>query len=339
MNISKEGPSAYQTYHEIVFRNDWLKHKSEKYSQYRKEWEEFPRNRVFPPFPLHVDIDITMRCNLSCPMCARTKLLNIKEFDLVDDMSFDDYCMLIDQIAEGGCYAMKPANLGEPLLHKDIIRQVKYAKDKGIEDILINSNATLLSGDMSGELMKAGLDKMLVSFDSPYPDEYSKIRVGADFSKTYENVKRFVEIRDKFFPHVFIRVSMVLFDQSPKSEQKIKDMVELFAPHVDALGMANYIDYIDNSVKQEVKGFFCGQLCQRLILLINGKAVMCCIDDKGGYVAGDWRKETIKNIWEGERLEHARQLHTNGEYYKIDMCKRCIIPHQESMSNRTGGKL
>ena len=332
MARSKGKPRAYQNYHEITFRNDWLKYRGELYFKYRKLWEELPRRRKVPQFPMHVDIDTTMRCNLACPMCARTKYLGQGDFDLVEDLSFEDYCMLVDQIAEGGTFAMKPGNLGEPLIHKDIIKQVKYAKDKGIEDLLINSNGTLLSEDKSAEVMEAGLDKMLVSFDSPYADEYEKIRVGANFSKTYENVKRFVEIRNKFFPHVFVRVSMVLFDWSPKSKQKIKDMVELFSPYVDALGMTDYVDFLDDTVKPKANGFFCGQLCQRLILLIDGKVVMCCTDDKGDYVVGDWRKESVKDIWEGKKLGHARQLHEKGEYYKIDMCKRCIKPYQEYMS-------
>ena len=77
-----------------------------------------------------------------------------------------------------------------------------------------------------------------------------------------------------------------------------------------------------------------GTAIQRLIMLIDGKVVMCCTDDKGDYVVGDWRKESVKDIWEGNKLEQARQLHGKGEYYKIDMCRRCIKPYQEYMSNK-----
>lgn len=332
--MSERTPRANQNYHEITFRTDWLKYRGEKYHQYRRDWAEYPRRREFPPFPLHVDIETTTRCNLRCPMCARTRLLKKGEFTDNLDLTWDDYTRIMDQVGDMGSYALKLANLGEPLIHPDIIRQVKYAKDRGVIDLLMNSNGALLTPEMSGEIMEAGLDKMLVSFDSPYPEEYEKIRVGGRFSKTFENVKKFSELRDKRFPHVFIRVSMVLFDWSDKTRQKIKDMAELFAPYVDAIGMTDYVDFLDDSEKPVYPDFFCGQLTQRLIFLIGGKMVMCCTDDKAECPVGDWRTDKVRDVWSGRKLGGIREMHQKGEYHKIDICRRCIKPHQEFMSSR-----
>ena len=41
----------------------------EEYKEYRRLWEELPRNRQIRDYPLLVDLETVSRCNLKCPMC------------------------------------------------------------------------------------------------------------------------------------------------------------------------------------------------------------------------------------------------------------------------------
>ncbi len=51
---------------------DWRKYRGPEWFEYRRQWEERPLRRDPGPFPLHLDIDPTNRCNLSCSMCPRS---------------------------------------------------------------------------------------------------------------------------------------------------------------------------------------------------------------------------------------------------------------------------
>lgn len=166
-------------FHETVysaFHEKWLASKSERYNEYRKKWADNPANYIDEGYPINLDIEASMACNLRCPMCPRTVRINEKDKKLRESAHFDFalYKRLIDEAAEIGVYAVKLNWLGEPLMNPRIVDMVKYAKDRGIEDVLMNTNAVLLTEEMSRNLIAAGIDKLFFSFDSPYKDNYEK---------------------------------------------------------------------------------------------------------------------------------------------------------------------
>ena len=69
---------------------------------------------------------------------------------------------IVDEGATNGLYAIKLGYLGEPLICKDIVKMVAYAKDKGIVDVMFNTNGALLTKSMSEKLIKAVIDKIFI---------------------------------------------------------------------------------------------------------------------------------------------------------------------------------
>ena len=49
-------------------------------------------------------------------------------------------------------------NWGEPLLHKDIFRMIEYAKNKGVNYVVMNTNGTLLTDKMINRIVDSKLD-------------------------------------------------------------------------------------------------------------------------------------------------------------------------------------
>lgn len=158
----------------------WLNSKSERYHEYRRKWAENPVNFIDEGYPLNLDIEASSACNLRCPMCPRTVVMknSDKTREYSKHFDFSLYQRLIDEAAKLGIYAVKLNWLGEPLMNPRIVDMVRYAKSKGIEDVIMNTNATLLTEKMSRELISAGIDRIFFSFDSPYKDAYEKIRGG-----------------------------------------------------------------------------------------------------------------------------------------------------------------
>ena len=63
-------------------------------------------------------------------------------------------------------------------MHPKIGDFIRYAKQKGILEVIINTNATNLTLQMSKDLIDAGLDYMIYSFDGGSKETYEKMRPG-----------------------------------------------------------------------------------------------------------------------------------------------------------------
>jgi radical SAM protein with 4Fe4S-binding SPASM domain len=323
------------TYHEVIndFAKEWEKNKSERYKEYRKKWLENPKKFIVEEAPLHLDIEPTNACNLKCPMCPRTVLINdvnkSKDFK-VGSMSFETYKKIIDEASEIGVYSVKLNWLGEPLIHPDIVNMVRYAKKKGIIDVMLNTNAVLLNEELSRNLIEAGLDKIFFSFDSPFKEKYEKIRIGAKFENTLNNIKSLVDIRNnmgKTSP--LTRVSMVLMDSNRNEYNKF---VELFKNIVDVVAYVEYREPTANA-KYKIdyeKKFACSQLWQRMFIAWNGDVIPCCVDSEKEMIINNIHKDSIKNIWNSNKYNNLRKNHKNGEWYKENRCRECDIPNKET---------
>ena len=77
--MNKDDVKPNGTYGEIRKNPDklmkWEELRSPEYWEYRKNWEEYPKNGITPEFPLCINIETTNVCNLDCIMCPRTVLI------------------------------------------------------------------------------------------------------------------------------------------------------------------------------------------------------------------------------------------------------------------------
>jgi radical SAM protein with 4Fe4S-binding SPASM domain len=316
-----------ETYHEVIYSEEWKKHRPAAYFDYRRAWDEIPRNKTELDFPIHLDIETTNVCNLKCPMCPRTIMVERDEFSPLGLMTREDYASIIDQGIAHGVKSIKLNYLGEPMAHKDVVWQVEYAKQKGVLDVMMNSNATLLRPKVAEDLLKAGLDNLFVSFDAVSPDLFADRRVGTSVGRVIDNLYNFIKLKDVRYPHVQVRVSMVMYKENKWLEQ-FEGLKIMWRDLVDAVGYGFYVERAPEAQGDypEVTGFWCAQPFQRMFLKYNGNVTICCVDDKDEVVVGDWHKDPLYDIWNGERYKEIRRLHASGNYYDMAMCRKCYLP-------------
>ena len=63
-------------------------------------------------------------------------------------------------------------------MHPKLSNFIKYAKEKGILETIINTNATNLTIENSNKLIESGLDLIIYSFDGGTKETYEKMRPG-----------------------------------------------------------------------------------------------------------------------------------------------------------------
>lgn len=303
-----------------------------EYWEYRRKWNENPVTLTVEKMPVHLDIEATSNCNLLCTMCPRTDMVNDGTFWSVKNFDYDLFTRLVDEGTANGLCSIKFNYLGEPLMNPHIVDMVRYAKEKGIVDVMFNTNATLLTEKTARQLILAGLDKLFFSFDSPFRDHYNEIRVNANYDKVLRNIRRFKEIRDEMGSvKPFTRVSMVRMKQNEHEWLAFK---ELFEPLVDAVAFVDYMDHTSQNrsgkmlvqiapVKQ--KKFCCPQLWQRMFVHPDGVVTVCCVDSARTLQVGDIHNHTIEEIWNGPEYQKLRELHATGRIDEIPACAGCPL--------------
>ena len=125
--------------------------------------------------PLFVTLELTYRCNLRCKMCSLvmgdmvTRAGQRKNAELLDssghfldEVTTDEYLVLIDQMADAGVKAVQLTG-GEPLLRKDILTIAAAIKKRGMHLAIIHNG--FAHPDLYPELVRLGLDLMTVSVD------------------------------------------------------------------------------------------------------------------------------------------------------------------------------
>ncbi len=312
-----------RSYNEHVVSEEWKKHRSATYFEYRRKWAENPEKFLTTEYPLNLDIETTTLCNLACPMCERTLKMKNGTFRPVSHMSMDFYKRIITEAGKGGVAAIKLNYLGEPLLHPDVVEQVRFAKEQGIIDVMFNTNGTLLTRDTAKAVLDAGIDGIFISFDSPYKESFEKVRVGAKFEEVLQNAKDLYELRNSNpkYKHVFVRSNKVLFPTD--SEELVRDYINLWKDRADVVGFTSYMDQMNKKAIGPTPGLYCDQPWQRMLIRQDGLAYPCCADIIQGYCLGDANKMSIKELWQGEMFRQLREKHSTGKCHEVGVCKVC----------------
>ena len=300
-----------------VFRN-----KDTRFIEYRKNWEEWPKTFTVGEFPLHLDIEASCVCNLRCSFCATNyKLIGGKE----GFMSFDTFKKIIDEGAEHGLCAVKlnSCERGEPLLNKSLPKMIAYAKNKGIMDVYFNTNATLLTRDIGEKIIKAGLDRISISFEGTTADVYEKYRVGASFEKVVKNIKDFIKLRKEMnVEKPLVRIQTVAL---PELDPTLKEYKKFWEEIVDEI---SFIDFRDYSPKEHNLSYdwACSYLWQRMLVTWDGTIAFCQRDYFNSLKLGNVNNgDSIRSAWKGKAMNHARELHQKSRSHEIELCRGCDI--------------
>jgi len=299
----------------------------EEYKAYRERWEMQPKQYIVGDYPVQVDIEISNVCNLNCPMCFRGKEEYKEKYKDKLLMNFELFKKIIDEIGKK-VPAVRLSLRGESTLHPKMIECIKYAKEKGIKEVSFLTNGSKLTKDYFKEIMLAGADWITISVDGT-EKTYESIRKPLKFKETLERIKKINEIKQQYNYHKpVIKIQSIW----PAIKDNPEEFFNIFAPYVDLIAFNPLIDYLANDDEKNIifiEGFSCPQHYQRLVIGADGMALMCTNDEENTQFIGDANKQSIHEIWNGERLNKIRELHKkkNG-FKKIPVCKACFLPRK-----------
>ncbi len=128
-------------------------------------------------------------------------------------MCLDDFKKIIDQLKDY-LYEILLFGFGEPLLHKDIYRMIKYATENNIRTVLSSNLCNLQEGDID-RIIYSGLELLVVSLDGITQKTYQKYRVKGDVEKVKQNVETLIQRKKELGKSIpVIQIQFIVMDHN-----------------------------------------------------------------------------------------------------------------------------
>jgi len=277
-------------------------------------------------FPKVVLIDTISYCNLRCSMCVHKEMQRKKGI-----MPWNLFTKIIDEIADvDRNIRVWMVFFGEALILKkrkpSIFDMITYGKNKGLTDVVLNSNANLLDHGAAKSLIQSGLDAIYIGIDAFEPKTYAKIRVGGDYEKAVQNTIHLIELKKQMKsrkPEVFVQ--FVEMDDNSKEKEAFIDFWKRQGAIVKIRPKVSWAGLIDapHLILDDKERWPCYWAMRTMSITDTGKVVTCAVDLDAKYVAGDVNERSLKEVWNGE-LKRIRQSHASKKFEALpENCRNC----------------
>lgn len=282
-----------------------------------------------PYSPSVLWIEPTNVCNLKCLMCPNS-IVTQKNPGF---MKMELYRKLIKEAKDFVSVVILCIS-GESLLHKNFPEMVKYAKDNGIS-VYVSTNCTKLTPALSRQILKAGIDWINFSFDGCTKKTYERVRVNANFEQSLRNVIEFLKIKKELKAKCNSDLQILIMDKEGMSDYEknidkfLGNFKSLPLNDVQVRHPSTWGAFFKNTKKFQPRNLSkkfspCSYLWSSMHILWDGKAVACTSDFFGVNVLGEFPKQSLLEIWNGEKIQNFRKAMINRNYIKFNKnCEAC----------------
>jgi radical SAM protein with 4Fe4S-binding SPASM domain len=177
-------------------------------------------NIIFKPLkvevlPVHMILEPTTFCMLSCNMCKRDKYVKESKH-----LSFSEFKYMFDQIIPK---RLTLSGLGEPLTNPELFDMIKYANRYGT--IVSTTTSMAISSAKLNDIIHSGLHRLKISLDGATPEVYNDIRGQNIFNRVVRNIQKLVMLKKQYhikLPYVCLQVVI-----QSKNIFQLSDIVKL----------------------------------------------------------------------------------------------------------------
>lgn len=286
---------------------------------------EIPENKL--PFPEVLRLEPAATCNFRCIHCPTG--LGLSPAGL---MSKETFNVIFDKIKKFHFRAIVLYHGGEPLLNKYFYSMVKRLRPLA-DKIKTNTNGSLFNDKNITAILDCGIDLVVLSLDGLSAEENDQIRVGCDFYKVIESLKKLLQLKLKLGlskPEICIHNAQIADNNSfvPGEVKKPQYIVEALGELSGQVSWDPIQAYLWPGLPIPVLGSipgrnFCDSAVNTITIRWNGDVVPCCNDLTNRMVMGNVLREDIEEIWNNEKYEKLRQ--DINSFNPPPLCHNCSV--------------
>ena len=281
------------------------------------------REHAFPP---QLVIENTSACNQKCIHCSHREMLRPKKH-----MKRELWNKIVEEVGrESPTTEVWPTFYGEALvMGSEIWDRIDYAAEVGCENLVLNSNATLLHRkDTFDRILNSPLKRFILSLDGFSKEVYEKVRVLGEWDIVYPAVEELLRRKaasGKTYPAIICQFSMMednehevdafrKYWKERGAEVKVRPKLEW-----TATGTVRS-DRIDHETEFRIA---CPWGNNTMAIHQDGSVVACAVDYEGRVKVGNAREFTLRELWQRLGVQ-LRELHRSHRWGEIpDICKGC----------------
>jgi len=276
--------------------------------------------------PQNFIIETTNLCNAKCIMCGHKNMK--REKCVIDAEVFRE---IVNDAKNCGIKRITLQGYGEPLLDRDIFDRIRFIKDKEIR-VTFNTNGSLLDEQKSRLLIESGIDEVYISLDAFSKESFERIRFPLIYETVKANIVRLWEMRNSMglkSPRIILT-----FAAHDENEAEARPFYDYWKDGCDevVIGYArNWADQVDvksrrsphihNNHRRDYNP--CDMLWTTFYVQCNGRVALCCDDYEGSVIMGDLNKQSILDVWYGDRFKTYRKAHLDKKRTSMPLCSRC----------------
>lgn len=272
-------------------------------------------------YPLNIAIEVTNNCNLNCIMCNNNRMKRKRGY-----MSIDTYKKIIDETAE-----VQPTTriwldfYGEALLAGwKLYYMIDYAKKKGLTNVCINTNGTLMKKEYAEMLIDSRVDYISLDCDGFSKQVYESIRVNGNRDVFYKNVEYLLQYRNMKNSKTIIDIKIIEMEEN---EEEIDDIVKYWKDKGAWTAVRRRSEWVGNKKNDKpllTEGrIMCGHAIGTAAITWDGIMAGCAWDYDLDIPCGDINKKTIKDIWM-KRNDDFIKIHKEHKWEQLpEICKNC----------------
>lgn len=184
----------------------------------------------------------TLWCTANCDGCVSRQAYHnsIKRREM---LSIEQWSQILKDTAEAGLERMSISG-GEPTLYPHLIDLIKEAKMNNIT-VQVNTNGSLITHELAGKLLEAGLDSVMISIYSHEAAKHDAFRRHKGLWDKATNAARiFSELR-KQYPHFILKTQTILL------RENYRHLHELLELHQSLGSCTSQVSYLEGDFSKK----------------------------------------------------------------------------------------
>lgn len=281
--------------------------------------------------PLRLWVETSSACNLRCAMCPN-KFMSASEKGL---MTMDLFRKIVDE-ARGFASDINLHHRGEPLLNPALFDMIAYARDAGLRT-RFHSNGALLDAVKADKLLQARPDLVSFSVDGFGKEAYERVRVGAAFETTLDNITGFLKLRrERGLRRPYVVVEKIMFknDPCPASEAEVRATTRRFeeAGVDEIIEKEEYVWAEEGAPEPDMPpgNMVCTFPWYAMVICWDGTVTPCPQDFHAKLNLGSVKQDSIADVWNGPAYRDLRRR-LAADLNSLALCRKCDRLRRKTM--------
>jgi radical SAM protein with 4Fe4S-binding SPASM domain len=303
--------------------------------------------------PTHLQVEPSSLCNLRCPACRVVTGLGRKGAL----MELDLFKKIVDEAGQW-LFLISLWGWGEPFLNPAIYEMIAYARARGIRSISSTNGYCLKDSRKVEQLVRAGLDALIVAVDGTTQETYQLYRRPGTLASVLDGVRALAERKRSLqagLPLINMR-----FVVTRKNEHEIPGMAALARScGADMLSLKTMNPLTDDPYSLDprpqddsadpflptdphyqrfryradgrtrirVQKNSCRRLWNNPKIHSDGSVCMCTCDVAGRFAMGNVNTESLRRIWTSAPYRQQRRQF-RADWEKMAPCCTCTYAYE-----------